>query len=178
MNNQTLIAYATKHGATAEIAEKIGQILMARGCPVDMMPVDQVRDLSLYSSVVLGSAVYIGQWRKEAVRFLRANQKVLAQKKVWLFSSGPTGDIKPDEARAEFQFPKKLKPLTERIQPQSMVVFHGDLEPDKLNWVESWMIKKVEAPVGDFRDWEAIEAWAQSIANFLLEEAMTQSEPV
>ncbi|MDJ0756280.1 MAG: flavodoxin domain-containing protein [Ardenticatenaceae bacterium] len=178
MKNQTLIAYATKHGATAEIAEKIGQILNDRGCSVDLMPVDQVRDLSPYSSVVLGSAVYIGQWRREAVRFLRANKKALAQKKVWLFASGPTGDIEPDETRAEFQFPKNLKPVTERIQPQSMVVFHGDLEPDKLNWVESWMIKKVEAPVGDFRDWEAIEAWAQSIANVLLEKTIAQSEPV
>ena len=94
MNTQILVAYATKYGATAEIAEKIGQVLREAGLRTDVLPVDRVSDLSPYQAVVLGSAVYIGKWRKEAVKFLQANEKALAEKLVWLFSSGPTGVFK------------------------------------------------------------------------------------
>ena len=66
MDKQVLVAYATKYGATAEIAEKIGEVLRQAGLPTDVLPVDRVGDLSAYKAVVLGSAVYIGQWRKEA----------------------------------------------------------------------------------------------------------------
>ena len=72
MDEQVLVAYATKYGATTEIAEKIGQVLRQAGLSADVLPVDRVGDLSTYRAVVLGSAVYIGQWRKEAVRFLKA----------------------------------------------------------------------------------------------------------
>jgi menaquinone-dependent protoporphyrinogen oxidase len=89
MDGQVLVAYATKYGATGEIAEKIGQVLRQAGLDADVLPVEQVSDLTPYKGVVLGSAVYIGRWRKEAVKFLRTNEKMLAERLVWLFSSGP-----------------------------------------------------------------------------------------
>ena len=73
MNTQVLVVYATKYGATAEIAEKIGQVLRQAGLRTDVLPADGVSDLTPYKAVVLGSAVYIGKWRKEAVKFLQAN---------------------------------------------------------------------------------------------------------
>ena len=97
MDVQVLVAYATKYGATAEIAEKIGQALRGAGLSADVLPADRVSDLTPYQAVVLGSAVYIGQWRKEAVKFLKANETVLAEKPVWLFSSGPSGEGDPVE---------------------------------------------------------------------------------
>jgi len=39
----------------------------------------------------------------------------------------------------------------------------------KLNPVEKWIIKNVKAPVGDFRDWDAITSWATAIADVLKE---------
>lgn len=75
MANSILIAYATKYGATAEIAEKIGQVLRQAGLPADVQPADRVGDLTAYKAVVLGSAVYAGQWRGEAVTFLETNEK-------------------------------------------------------------------------------------------------------
>ena len=100
MDKQVLVAYATKHGATAEIAEKIGQVLRQAGLRTDVLPADPAfgrSDLVAYKAVVLGSAVYIGRWRKEAVKFLQANEAALAEKPVWLFSSGPTGEGDPVE---------------------------------------------------------------------------------
>ncbi len=92
MDIQVLVAYGTKHGATAEIAEKIGQVHRQANLRTDVLPADRVKDLTLYKAVVLGSAVYIGQWRKAAATFLKANEKVLVKRPVWLFSSGPTGE--------------------------------------------------------------------------------------
>jgi menaquinone-dependent protoporphyrinogen IX oxidase len=37
MNTQVLVAYATKYGATAEIAEKIGQVLRQAGLRTDVL---------------------------------------------------------------------------------------------------------------------------------------------
>jgi len=163
MDKQVLVAYATKYGATAEIAEKIGEELRQVGLPTDVLSIDRVGDLSTYKAVVLGSAVYIGQWRKEAVKFLKANETVLAGKLVWLFSSGPTGEGDPVELAQGWQFPGKLQPIADRIEPRDIAVFHGAVDVNKLNRIERWMLKNVKAPVGDYRDWEAITAWATGI---------------
>ncbi|MEA1978131.1 MAG: flavodoxin domain-containing protein, partial [Chloroflexota bacterium] len=72
MDTRVLVAYATKYGATAEIAEKIGQVILQAGFETDVLPTDSVSDLAPYQAIVLGSAVYVGQWRKEAVAFLEA----------------------------------------------------------------------------------------------------------
>jgi menaquinone-dependent protoporphyrinogen oxidase len=83
MEAQVLVAYATKYGATQEIAEKIGEVLRQAGLPAQVLPADQIGDLSAYDAVVLGSAVYAGQWRKEAVEFLETNQGALAERPVY-----------------------------------------------------------------------------------------------
>jgi len=70
VNTQVLVTYATKYGATAEIADKIGQVLRQAGLRTDVLPTDCVRDLHSYKAVVLSSAVYIGRWRKEAATFV------------------------------------------------------------------------------------------------------------
>ena len=169
MHGQVLVAYATKYGATAEIAEKMGQVLRQAGLRTDVLEVDDVDDLSSYQAVVLGSAVYIGRWRKEAVKFLKANETVLAEKLVWLFSSGPTGKGDPVELTQGWRFPKALQPIADRIRPRDIAVFHGAVDVGKLNFIEKWMIKNVKAPLGDFRDWDAITSWATAIADELKE---------
>jgi menaquinone-dependent protoporphyrinogen oxidase len=169
MNTQVLVAYATKYGATAEIAEKIGEVLRQAGLRADVLPADRVSDLTPYKAVVLGSGVYIGKWRKEAVKFLKANETVLAGKLVWLFSSGPTGEGEPVELTQGWRFPGKLQPIADRIGPHDIAVFHGAVDLNKLNFIEKWMIKNVKAPLGDFRDWEAITSWATAIADELKE---------
>ena len=167
MDVQVLVAYATKYGATAEIAEKIGQVLREAGLRADVLPADRVSDLTPYQAVVLGSAVYIGQWRKEAVKFLKANETVLAEKPMWLFSSGPTGEGDPVELVQGWRFPGKLQPIADRVRPRDVAIFHGAVDVGKLNLIEKWMLKNVKAPIGDFRDWDAITSWAAAIADAL-----------
>jgi menaquinone-dependent protoporphyrinogen oxidase len=165
--DKVLVAYASKRGATAEIAEKIGRVLEQAGLTTDVQPADRVSDLTPYRAVVLGSAVYIGRWRKEAVRFLETNEAALAERAVWLFSSGPTGEGDPVELTQGWRFPKGQQPIADRIQPRDVVVFHGAIDKGDLNFIERFMIKNVKAPIGDFRDWDAITAWATSIADAL-----------
>jgi menaquinone-dependent protoporphyrinogen oxidase len=170
MEKQILVAYGSKYGATAEIAERIGEVLGEAGLAADVLPADRVDDVTPYEAVVLGSAVYIGRWQKPAVSFLKANEESLARRPVWLFSSGPTGEGDPVELTQGWGFPKSLQPIADRIQPRDIAVFHGHVDPAKVNFIERWMIKIVKAPSGDFRDWEAITSWAKAIADALEEQ--------
>lgn len=171
MSKRVLVTYATKHGATVEIAEKIGEVLQETGLPTDVVPVKQLKDLAPYSAVILGSAVYIGRWRKEAVKFLENNEQALAERDVWLFSSGPTDEGDPVELVEGWRFPEGQQPIADRIQPHDIAVFHGVLDLDTLNFIERTMLSKMDVPVGDFRDWEMITAWATAVADTLKEPA-------
>ena len=167
MDKRVLVTYGTKYGATAEIAEKIGQVLRQAGLQADILPADRAGDPSNYQAVVLGSGVYIGRWRKEAVRFVQQNEKVLASRPVWLFSSGPTGEGDPSELVQGWRFPGSLQASIDKIQPRDIAVFHGAIDLERLSFIEKWMIKNVGAPVGDYRDWQAVASWATTIANEL-----------
>ena len=151
MDIQVLVAYATKYGETAEITEKIGQVLRQAGLRADVLPADRVGDLTPYKAVVLGSAVYAGQWRKEAATFLEANEKKLTEQSVWLFSSGPTGEGDPVQLMKGFRFPEALQPIADRVRPRDIAFFHGVLDMKKLNLAEKLIVKGIKAPVGDFR---------------------------
>jgi menaquinone-dependent protoporphyrinogen oxidase len=164
MQKRVLVAYGTKYGATAEIAERIGEVLREAGLEVDVVRADRAGDLSAYQAVVLGSAVYIGRWRKEAAKFLQSHEEELSKKPVWLFSSGPAGEGDPLELVQGWRFPSSLQPIADRIRPRDVAIFSGKVDETKLNFIEKWMLKNVNSPAGDFRDWEAIAAWARAIA--------------
>ena len=87
-----LVAYASKHGATRQLAERLGETLRAAGRDAGVRPIEAAGDPAGYDAYVIGSAVYLGSWRKEATAFVRRHRAVLAGRPVWLFSSGPLGD--------------------------------------------------------------------------------------
>jgi menaquinone-dependent protoporphyrinogen oxidase len=167
MGGKVLVAYGTRYGATAEIAGKIGDVLREAGLGVEVSAAERIRDLTPYSAVVLGSAVYIGSWRKDAETFLKVHEQELAGLPVWLFSSGPTGQGDPVALTKGWRFPEKLQPVADRIKPRDIALFGGLVDEKKLNFIEKFMLKNVKAPVGDFRDREAITAWANGIAEAL-----------
>ncbi len=169
MKTRILVAYGTKYGATQEIAERIGETLRQAGLQSDVQSADRVSDLSGYEAVVLGSAVYIGRWRKEAAKFLKTHEAALAQRPVWLFSSGPTDKGDVEELMQGWSFPGALQPIADRIRPRGIAVFHGAADESKMSRLDRWLLKNVKAPTGDFRDWDAIQDWATAIANVLQE---------
>ncbi len=164
MDTNILVTYASKYGATREIAEKIGQGLCQAGLQAVVLPVDAVRNLSDYQAVILGSGTYAGQWNSTAAAFLRSNEKILAGRPIWLFTSGPTGEGDPIQLM-KCRLPASLEPVADRIRPRDIAVFHGYINPDKLNFFWKWFLKNIiKAPFGDFRDWNAIAAWTGTIA--------------
>ena len=165
MNPRILITYASKYGATKEIAEKIGEVLRQDDLQVDILPVNSVHDFTPYRAVILGCAVYIGKWLKESGEFLKVNERNPAERPLWLFSSGPTGEGNPLDLLEGWQVPSDQQAIVQRLQPRGIAVFHGYINLDKINFIEKWSVKSlVKKPFGDFRDWTAIASWATSIA--------------
>jgi menaquinone-dependent protoporphyrinogen oxidase len=162
---RVLVTYATKHYSTSEIALVIFQeLLNYPQLAVDLALVEDVRDLTPYDVVVLGSAVYMGQWRDEAANFLKKHEQELAERAVWLFSSGPIGEGDPKTLLKGWVFPESLQPYADCIKPRDIALFHGKMERDWLNIFEKAAVTFVGATEGDSRDWNMIRNWAKSIA--------------
>jgi len=171
-----LVAYASKHGATAGIAERIGRSLESAGHQVEVRRVGDVDDGSEYDAFVIGSATYLGHWRREATEFVRGLPKAAAGLPSWLFSSGPIGTSSIDAqgrdilAAAE---PKELPELLAALEPRAHRVFFGALDPKKLSFAERAMRKlpagRETLPEGDFRDWDDVDSWSSTIAYELAE---------
>jgi menaquinone-dependent protoporphyrinogen oxidase len=169
-----LVAYATKYGATEAIAARIAEQLRLAGHDADIQSVETVGDIARYDVFVIGSAAYLGHWQQKATEFVHGNQSLLASRPTWLFSSGPLGP-EPTNAQGVDQRvaaePKEIPELEEAIHPRDHRVFFGALDPGRLG-VRDRAIRTLPAgrallPEGDFRDWQDIETWAQSIAHDL-----------
>jgi len=158
-----LVAYASKHGSSKEVAEHIAKRLQEKGQKAEAKPAAEIKDLGKPDAVVIGSGLYQGAWLPEATAFARKNQAVLATVPTWLFSVGPLGkDVKDDKEQ-----PVELAELRDRLKPRHHVVFRGVLDYGKLDHGERMTMKAAGASEGDFREWDAITAWADGIAKAL-----------
>ena len=159
-----LVTYATKHHSTAEIAEAIAAELRERSNDVDCVDAADAHTGG-YDAVVLGSAVYMGRWRREARRFLKHERNQLATMPFWLFSSGPVGQGSGDPAKDEkWLEPASVIELAESLGVREHVVFGGRLPTEPSGFVESAMVRNTPPEKADLRDWDQIRRWAASIA--------------
>jgi menaquinone-dependent protoporphyrinogen oxidase len=166
---RVLVTYATKYGATAEIAAEVGKALSGAGNEVEVMPLDKVMTAEDYDAVILGSGVYAGHWLKAATRFVKDNETVLSTRPVWLFASGPLGDPpKPAQEAVE------LAQFGEAIGARGHRTFAGKMEKNDLSFVEKAVVAAVRGEYGDFRDWGSVLEWAAQIADEL---SRSQSAP-
>jgi menaquinone-dependent protoporphyrinogen oxidase len=159
---KTLVAGASRHGATAELAAAIGQRLRERGFDVEVASPAAVESVDPYDAVVLGSAVYVGNWTREARSFLERHRQELAGKPVWLFSSGPVGD-----PGSEAMPGSRVDRLVEKAGALGHHVFAGRVDLDELFGPERLVLRAVHAPDGDFRDWADVANWSDGIADTL-----------
>lgn len=161
MNPRVLIAYASKAGSTAETAVRMGETLSRRGCSVDVRPVSKVTDLASYQAVVLGSTIRIGSLLPEMMTFVKNNQAALQQKPLSLFIMCMTLEKDNEETRKTVS--AYLEPVRALVQPASEGLFAGTMIPGKLSLIERLMMKAMKTPVGDFRQWDQINSWTESI---------------
>lgn len=157
---RVLVAVASKHGATAEIADRIGSVLTNRGHDVTVRSADQVGDVGGHEVIVFGSAVYAGRWMKPARELADRIAAADPRPAVFLFSSGPIGDPPMPE-----EDPVDAAEIIEALDARGHRVFAGKLDKAGLNFGERAIVAALRAPEGDFRDWDTIAAWAGEIAD-------------
>lgn len=151
---RVLVAYASKHGGTAGLAEWIGQALEHSGMGVSVVPTNEVIDVESYDAVIVGGALYVFRWHTEARSFVKKHARALRLRPVWLFSSGPL-----DESATAEDIPpvRSVRKAMERIEARGHMTFGGRLLPGS----------KSALPVGDWRDRSHVDRWVKQIVDEL-----------
>ena len=161
---KVLVAVASKHGSTADIADRVAGILRATGHEVTQIDVThghvKADSVEGYGAYIVGSAIYEGHWLRGARHFVLDHAIALQRGRVHLFSSGPLGD---DEAHVGIDT-RKVDELIRAVDPVEHRMFSGRLDRNDLNRLERWVVDVVRAHDGDFRDWAAIDAWATGLS--------------
>lgn len=173
---RVLVAYATRHGATAGIAEWIAETLRIDGIDAEALPASGDLDLGGYDAFVIGSAAYLFRWLGAATDLVHRNASPLRSHPLWLFSSGPLG-TDPLDAQGRDQrtvsVPRAIPELARSLGARDHRVFFGALQPGRqpiglAERLMGWLpMGKDELPTGDFRDRADVEAWAHTIARDL-----------
>ena len=161
-----MIAYASKFGSTAEVATTMEDVLCEKGNTVETKWVKNVKDLNNYDAVIIGYPIHKGNWMSEAKEFVKANQKILQQLPVAYFFTclvlhklNPKGDLEAKE------YSDKLQVLVPQVKPVSIGDFAGVLDYSNMGFFPRLILKailfKKGVKEGDYRDWDAIHAWAK-----------------
>ncbi|WP_062073164.1 flavodoxin domain-containing protein [Demequina sediminicola] len=158
---KVLVATGSKYGSTREIGNAIAGELSQLGFDVDCMDASDVLGIHFYDAVIVGSAVYGGLWRRDASALVSDNADELRRRDVWLFSVGMSGVKAP---RQETNEPRELTSL---VKAHEHHTFDGALDYDRLNVGEKAIIRALNPPKGDFRDFAAIRDWARGVATEL-----------
>ncbi|WP_328759527.1 MULTISPECIES: flavodoxin domain-containing protein [Streptomyces] len=159
MPTSVLVAYGTTNGSTAQIAEAVAEVLRKGGLIPDLLPARSVMDVTPYDAVVLGSGLYAGRWHRDARRFVSRHGRQLAERPLWLFSSGPL-----DSSASERDIPpvRGVRRTMVRLGARSHLTFGGCLEEGAKGRIAQSIVRNGKG--GDFRDFGAIEDWAARIA--------------
>lgn len=165
MEINILLAYASTHGSTREVAEAVAATLREYGLAVDLQPARDVHTLEGYYAVVLGAPLYMFHLHKDALRFLARHQKAFSRGlPVAIFAGGPieTGDEKEfQEVRKQLDQELAKFPW---LKPVAVEVIGGRFDPARLRFPWNLIPALKQMPPSDLRDWEAIRAWAGCLA--------------
>lgn len=160
-----LVAYASKYGSTAEVAERVAEALSAKGIVAQAKPASEVRELSEYSAVVLGTAMFFFRLHSDAKRFLSRNKAALRGVPVAVFALGPFHDTPEEIADARRPLDAFLV-KNPWLEPVAVTVFGGRLDPERLRFPDNVPMMRA-LPASDARDWEKIAAWADALVPLL-----------
>jgi menaquinone-dependent protoporphyrinogen IX oxidase len=193
--SKVLVTYATNSGSTGEIAEAIAAELNQNGHAAEVKRIEEVTSVNAYDAVVVGAPMIFG-WHAAARRFVKKYQGDLAGKKVAYFACAMRLTQVPGEALVDVPLtldpslatpPVKagalsikerfstlgyyLRPMLKAaaaIKPVNVAFFNGKLEMFRLKWWQAaFVMIVVQGVPGDYRDWDAIKSWTQSISAIL-----------
>jgi len=157
MNKPLLVAYATKHGSTHEVADAVAVRLRERGLEAEVRSARGVATLAPYDGVVIGGALYMGRWHSDARRFLSHHRDELAVLPLAVFAMGPLTLKDEDVADSRKQLDHALA-KEPRLEPVTVAIFGGVVNPAKQHFPFTYVA------TSDARDWDEIRSWADSVA--------------
>ncbi len=184
--NRILVAYATNSGTTTQVAESIAEELGKNGTTVDVRRVEEVKDLSPYSAVLVGGPMIMG-WHRAAVNFIKHNQAALCRVPVAYFMTAKsltqTGETsidgiplcidptlaKPPQVAGKMSLRERyatpgnyMQPIRKsKCKPVSVAFFGGKLELGRINvWQRLFVLFIIQAPPGGSHNIPFIKGWA------------------
>ena len=174
---KALVAYGSRYGTSAEIAEEIARVIKEEGMEVDLVNIQQIRDCDAapYDLVIVGSGIKMGKWTKESLKFLQNNKSTLAEKKVALFVSCGAANEEDSQAEGQEKYLDEVAAKNLVNQPVATGLFGSVYNPDAkhgivFNFTKRFLKKDLEkkgldpTKRHDFRDWEGIRSWARCLA--------------
>lgn len=162
---RVLVAFASRHGSTREIAAELARWLSASAAgrggrlATTLAPVELQPDPAGFDVVVLGSAVYEGRWLQPARRYVDAVAPELRRRPTWLFSSGLGSSRSEWSGNGD----RDAGPLADWIGARGHRALPGRLERRLLSAAER-SVWPAAGATGDLRDWTAVRGWAEEIA--------------
>jgi len=164
-----LITYVSAKGSTAEIAQRINTVLESKGISTELLPVEQISDLSKYSAAIVGSAVHSFQWLPQAQSFLHDNSSALSKIPVWAFSVGcpSTTPIIFKKVTVQDEERKLEEEVKRDVKVRGHVLFEGRFLKEHFGFVTRILWGCFGGTFGDFRNWNRVEEWANEVADEL-----------
>lgn len=166
MSTRILVAYATRAGSTAGVAEVVAEVIRGAGYDTDLSLINPDLIPDVYDAVILGGPIYIGSMR-EVEEYVHAHHAALESRIKAAFAVGMSfiEDDEEKQTAAREALNKAITPL----EPVHLGYFAGRTDPAKLSFLQRMALKVVSSPIGDFRDYDAIRAWAREVAGDLHE---------
>jgi menaquinone-dependent protoporphyrinogen oxidase len=165
MSKRVLVTYATRAGSTVEVVSAISEVLAARGFSVEIQPVKHNPQVKEYQAVVIGSAIRMNSWLPEAMDFIKRHQTDLNEIPTVIFTVHILNTGEDETSRVSR--PAYTIPVRELLSPIDEAFFAGKIDYSNLSFFDRALAQADEKNTGalasDFRNWDKIRAWAQTI---------------
>jgi menaquinone-dependent protoporphyrinogen oxidase len=171
---KVLVTFATAHGSTRGVAERIAGRLEARGHEVTVQAADAVDSFAWYDAAVVGSAIHNGRWLPDAADLVMRDRRDLAGRPAWFFSVSLLGDEETAFPSVVTRVLRELRartrgarPFPPGVEPRAHRWFGGAIAPEHWSRAGRVSFAVMQGRYGDHRDWSHVDAWADSIADGL-----------
>lgn len=171
-----LIAYASPHGSTKSIAERIkAKLSAAKVGEVRFEPVTKELVIGDTDVLIIGSCIHAQAWLSAAQAFSKQHSEYLKEHKipVWAFSVGM-----PPEGKGQRVEEEKLEKWAKGVFGEELkghTLFQGKWLKKDVWWGFRGVFKWIGGRFGDHRDWTAVEGWADETALQLSGEVREES---
>lgn len=148
--------------------EFIGKEIARTGISCDVSEIKKVTTVDGYDAIIIGAPFYMGHIMKEFPAFINRYHAELVKLPVAAFAVGmaPLSNEPGSVEHAMEVFRRSLQPLS----PVTTILFAGRLEVQKLSFISRKIIKLVNSPTGDYRDWDVISSWTREFLDMLNED--------